>query len=82
MRILGVEFDNLKEAFGYGFINGLGESGDGMGDMADAVRELKPAFEELGEQIGGAIRSPGTPAANVEAILRAAADFGSGTEGS
>jgi hypothetical protein len=59
LRILGVEFDNLKEAFGYGFINGLGESGDGMGDMADAIRELKPAFEALGEQIGGAIKSLG-----------------------
>lgn len=60
LRILGVEFDNLKEAFGYGFINGLGASGDGMDDMAGAIRELKPAFEALGEQIGGAIRSLGT----------------------
>ena len=59
LRILGVEFDNLKEAFGYGFLNSLGESGDGMGDMADAIRELKPAFEALGEQIGGAIKSLG-----------------------
>jgi hypothetical protein len=66
LRILGVEFDNLKEAFGYGFINGLGETGDGMDSMADAIRDLKPAFEALGEQIGGAIGSLSTLTSNLQ----------------
>lgn len=60
MRILRNEVAELQEAFGHGLIGGLGESGDGMGDMADAMRELRPAFEALGQQIGGAIRSLGT----------------------
>jgi hypothetical protein len=52
MRILGVEFDNVKEAFGYGFLNGLGDVGQEMDSVTDSVRELKPMMAGLGEQIG------------------------------
>jgi hypothetical protein len=52
MRILGVEFDNVKEAFGYGFLNGLGDVGQEMDNVTDSVRELKPMMAGLGEQIG------------------------------
>ena len=52
MRILGVEFDNVKEAFGYGFLNGLGDVGEEMDSVTDSVRDLKPTMAGLGEQIG------------------------------
>ena len=52
MRILGVEFDNVKEAFGYGFLNGLGDVGSEMDNVTDSVRDLKPMMAGLGEQIG------------------------------
>jgi hypothetical protein len=52
MRILSVEIDNVKEAFGYGFLNGLGDVGQEMDSVTDSVRELKPMMAGLGEQIG------------------------------
>lgn len=68
LRILATEFDNLKEAFGYGFISGLGDSGSGMDDMADAMRDLRPFFTLLGEQIGGSVSSLGELSRNLKII--------------
>jgi hypothetical protein len=68
LRILATEFDNLKEAFGYGFLGGVSESTDGMSDMAAAMRELRPVFELLGEQIGGAIRSLGEMSGSLQTL--------------
>jgi len=56
LRILTTEFDNLKEAFGYGFLNGLGETGQGMDDLAGSMRDLEPAMEDLGETVGDTFR--------------------------
>lgn len=52
LRILAVEFDNVKEAFGYGFLDGVGDAGDGVSDMTELMRELQPVARDLGEQIG------------------------------
>ncbi len=52
LRILNTEIDNLKEAFGYGLLNALGDTEQGVGDVTDSVRDLKPAMEDLGESIG------------------------------
>jgi hypothetical protein len=52
LRILGVEFDNVKESFGYGFLNGIGDAGGGLDDMSSTMRDLKPIMETLGTVTG------------------------------
>jgi hypothetical protein len=59
MRILGVEVQNLKEAFGYGFLNGIGDAGDGLDSMAQAMRDLRPALETLGQATGELVKGLG-----------------------
>jgi ABC-type transporter Mla subunit MlaD len=53
LRILGVEFDNIKEAFGYGFLSGVGDAGSSIDSMTNLMRDLHPVARDLGEQIGG-----------------------------
>jgi uncharacterized protein YukE len=52
LRILATEFGNVQEAFGYGFLGGLGDATDGVGDMSQMMRDFKPIAHDLGEQIG------------------------------
>lgn len=52
LRILAVEFDNVKESFGYGFLNGIGDAGGGLDDMSSTMRDLKPIMETLGTVTG------------------------------
>ena len=59
LRILGVEIDNVKEAFGYGFLSGLGDVTGEMDSFTDSVRELKPMVAGLGEQIGTLVKALG-----------------------
>ena len=56
---VSVAFDELQESFGAGFLSGLGDSSSGTDDLVDSIRDLQPALEALGEQIGGAIKSLG-----------------------
>ena len=55
LRILGVEADNLKEAFGRGLLNALGDTAGGVGSISDTLRELQPLMEALGRNIGEAV---------------------------
>jgi hypothetical protein len=57
LRILATEFGNVQEAFGYGFLGGLGEATDGVGDMSEMMRDLKPIASDLGEQIGTLVKA-------------------------
>jgi hypothetical protein len=59
LRILGVEFQNLQEAFGYGFLNGIGDAGGGLDDMSQAMRDLRPALEALGQATGELVKGLG-----------------------
>ena len=59
IKRLGVAFDELQESFGAGFLAGLGDSSDGTDDLADSLRDLQPAFEALGLQIGQAVSALG-----------------------
>ena len=59
IKRLGVAFDELQESFGAGFLAGMGQSADGTDDLADSLRDLQPAFEALGMQIGQAVGALG-----------------------
>lgn len=56
LRIVGIEFDNLKEAFGYGFLRGIGDAEEGISNFTDTLRDLKPALDESGEAVGSTMR--------------------------
>lgn len=59
IKRLGVAFEELQESFGAGFLAGMGQSADGTDDLADSLRDLQPAFEALGMQIGQAVGALG-----------------------
>jgi hypothetical protein len=52
LRILGVEADNLKEAFGRGLLSAFEDSRGGLDSMAESLRELQPLLEDTGRQVG------------------------------
>ena len=52
LRILETEIGNVQEAFGYGFLRGIGDTKDGIVDFTETVRDLKPALDEAGESLG------------------------------
>ena len=45
---LAVGFDELKESFGAGFLNSLGDTTQGTNDLMDAMKDLEPAMRDLG----------------------------------
>ena len=49
---LNVAFDELKESFGSGFLDALGDSGEGADDLIDSLYQLRPILYDLGSQIG------------------------------
>lgn len=47
-----IAVDNLKEAFGYGFLNGIGDANKATGDMVDTLQDLEPEIKIIGEELG------------------------------
>ena len=45
---LAVGFDELKESFGAGFLNSLGDTTQGTSDLMAAMKDLEPAMRDLG----------------------------------
>ena len=68
IKRLGIAFEELQESFGAGFLAGLGDSSDGTDDLADSLRDLQPAFQALGEQIGEAVNALGDLSSNVKTL--------------
>jgi len=54
MTILVNSFDELKEAFGKGFIDGLTGSGTGLKDLSKIMRDAQGTAQTFGETIGDA----------------------------
>jgi hypothetical protein len=52
IKRLELQFDNLKEAFGAGFLQALGATEGKTGDLLQAMEDLKPALEDVGEAVG------------------------------
>jgi hypothetical protein len=51
IKRLALEFDNLKEAFGRGFITGLGDANDSTDELMATLKELEPELEKLGSTL-------------------------------
>lgn len=52
LKRLAVGFDELKEAFGRGFLDGLGDANDTTNDFMDTMKELEPALQNVGLGLG------------------------------
>jgi hypothetical protein len=48
IKRLSLEFDNLKESFGRGFLTGLGDANDKTNELMATMKELEPELEKLG----------------------------------
>jgi hypothetical protein len=48
IKRLGLEFDNLKESFGRGFLTGLGDANDKTDELMATMKELEPELEKIG----------------------------------
>lgn len=55
---LGIAFDEVRESFGAGFIEGLSSADGGLQDIQDTLKELEPAFNSLGKLIGNFVEGP------------------------
>jgi hypothetical protein len=74
LRILGNEVYELQEAFGYGFLEGLGmdEVGEDAGDLAEALRAMRPAADAAGQSVGEFVALLGELAGGLGAVGKAA----------
>jgi hypothetical protein len=52
IKRLSLEFDNLKESLGRGFITGLGDANDSTDELMATLKELEPAIENIGKGLG------------------------------
>jgi hypothetical protein len=52
IKRLALEFDNLKESFGRGFLDGLGDANDSTNDFMKTMKDLEPAIENIGKGLG------------------------------
>jgi hypothetical protein len=48
IKRLSLEFDNLKESFGRGFLTGLGDANDKTDELMATMKELEPELEKIG----------------------------------
>ena len=55
MRRLGIATDNLKEAFGTGLLNALGDTDSKTQTLVDGMQALEPVLERVGESVGRVI---------------------------
>ena len=52
---LSVGFDELKESFGRGFLDALGNTNNKTGDLTDALKDMEPALEAIGGTVGDTV---------------------------
>jgi hypothetical protein len=52
IKRLALEFDNLKEAFGAGFLRGLGDANGSTEDLLATMKDLEPELKNIGETAG------------------------------
>ena len=52
IKILKIAYDELLEAFGAGFIDGITEGADATKDMGEAFRAAEPGMQEFGKTVG------------------------------
>lgn len=52
IKVLGIAFDELKESFGTGFLQGIGDATGGIRDVYTVMRDAQPMAEDLGSKVG------------------------------
>jgi hypothetical protein len=52
VKRLEIAIDNLSEAFGYGFLNALGDSNEQTQNFTETIQNLEPFIQKAGESIG------------------------------
>lgn len=52
IKVLGIAFDELKESFGKGFLDGMASSAGGIGNLAQNMRDLQPEMQDIGKSFG------------------------------
>jgi hypothetical protein len=57
LRILSVEADNVKEAFGRGLLSAFEDSRGGLDDLAESLRGMQDAAEDAGKAIGDLVNA-------------------------
>lgn len=81
LRRLSTATDNLKEAFGTGLLNALGDTNDTTQNLVDTMEDLEPAIRGVGESLGlfattalntytAAVKRAGDQTADTEAQMR------------
>lgn len=59
IKRLGIAFDELKESFGYGFLDALGSTQDGTDGLMTSIKNLEPAMRGFGAALGDGVRGLG-----------------------
>ena len=59
VALLSVGFDELKESFGQGFLDGLGNADSGVDTLTTSMKDLEPAMQAVGTGIGELITLAG-----------------------
>jgi hypothetical protein len=80
LRRLGVATDNLKEAFGTGLLNALGDTDGKTQTLVDAMAALEPTLERVGAAVGrviGTLADSGTFAESLGIIAAESANAAS-----
>lgn len=49
---LSIAFDELKEAFGYGFLDGLDNADESTNDLTSSMKRLEPVLRDIGTRLG------------------------------
>jgi hypothetical protein len=70
MKRLNVALGELQEAFGAGFFAGLGDTADGTDDLTDAIKNLEPAFELLGQSLGETVVALGDIVVGLQGLAK------------
>jgi hypothetical protein len=76
IKRLTVAFDELKESFGYGFLDALGSTNDATNDMMGSIKSLEPVVRSLGKNIGDNVRGLGYLVQGLNAGVTALDRFG------
>jgi len=77
MKVLSIAFDEAKESFGIGFLNGLSGTKGGVTSLADAMVAMQPNIQEFGDTLGGVIKG----AMDLIGALQDLNDIGAGEGG-
>lgn len=75
VKRLGIAFEELQEAFGAGFLEGLDGAEGGVGNLSDSLHDMEDTVTSVGEDIGSFVTMIGTVASGFTDATGALDDF-------